>query len=160
MEVARIQFEGMSLGELTNYQNYLQDHLDEVHHQIQLQDDHPPPDQLEPNQPYSDEENYQDINLHGTYITDNPNEICHMPCGVQYQHTLGECPEQDYEEDDHPQALHHYDAYPEDYPQDGYREPEYDYDWAHPDDYYDGYETDYDERYQEDHESYHPYEDY
>ena len=104
MEVARIQFEGLSINELTNYQNYLQDLSDEVHHQIQLQDDHPPPDQFEdqPDQPYSEEEeNYQqDINLHGTYITDNPHEECFLDCGEDYRHSVSECPQNGWDEED------------------------------------------------------------
>ena len=100
MEVARIQFEGLNIEELTNYQNYLQDHLDEVHHQIQLQDDHPPPDQFD-DQPYSDEEiNQQAINLGEPYFTDDPDEECYNDCGVDYRHSVSECPQNGWDEED------------------------------------------------------------
>ena len=111
MEVARIQFEGLNIQELTNYQNYLQDHLDEVHHQIQRQDDHPPPDQS-----YRDQPEHSDGDRDGY----------------------------------HQQALHHYDAYPDDYENqanpDGYnQESEYDYDWDYPEDYPEEYHPQYDD---------------
>ena len=62
--------------------------------------DHPPPDQFD-DQPYSDEEiNQQAINLGEPYFTDDPDEECYNDCGVDCRHSVSECPQNGWDEED------------------------------------------------------------